>query len=315
MKNDPLESALARLDDIPLRTPEGKAAFTKALAAKSNLVVAKAARILGGAQWIELTGEMTAAFDRMIEKGAAIDKACAAMIAIARALVQMDFDAPELYRRGMRHVQMEASWGPAVDTAVELRAVCAMGLANSAYPHKLRELIPLLVDTEWQARAGAVRAVAAVGTESASLLLRFKMLQGDKDAEVMSECFAAMLSIAGSEGVPLVAGFARADNPEVRDAAILAMGASRRADAVEWLIAEFAKSAAVPLRKCVLLSLSTSRSEAAVTFLLNLIRNAPAATSALAVDALSIHARDEHLREQVEEAMAHGARPDWSGLV
>ena len=47
MKNDPVESALARLDEIPLRTSEGKAAFAKALAAKSNLVVAKAARLLG----------------------------------------------------------------------------------------------------------------------------------------------------------------------------------------------------------------------------------------------------------------------------
>ena len=302
MKNDPIESALARLDEIPLQTRDGKAGFTKALAAKSNLVVAKAARLIGGAQWIDLNAEMASAFDRLIAKGAALDKGCAAMIAIARALVQLDYDAPDLFLRGIRHVQMEASWGPAVDAAAELREVCAMGLANSTYPHKLRELIPLLVDKEWRVRAGAIRAIAVIGTDGASLLLRFKMLSGDKDPEVMSECFIAVLALEGGEGVPMVAAFAHSGNPEVREAAILAMGASRRTDAVEWLIAEFAKTADPAGRKCILLSLSTSRVEAAVAFLLELIRNGSASASALAIDALSIHARDEQLRAQVEAA-------------
>lgn len=303
MKNDPVESALARLDDIPLRSGEGKAAFTKALTAKSNLVVAKAGRLIGNAQWTELNAEMASAFDRLIAKGASLDKGCAAMIAIARALVQLDYDAPDLFLRGIRHVQMEGSWGPAVDAAAELREVCAMGLANSSYPHKLRELLPLLVDKEWRVRAGAIRAVAVIGTEAASLLLRFKMLSGDKDPEVMSECFMAALNLEGREGVPMVAAFAHSGDPEVREAAILAMGASRRADAVEWLEAEFSRSADPAGRKCILLSLSTSRVEGAIAFLLGLIRDGSASTSALAVDALSIHSRDEQLRAQVEAAV------------
>jgi HEAT repeat protein len=307
MKNDPIESALAQLDDIPLHTPAGKAAFTKALAAKSNLIVAKAARLAGNAEWIELNPDMAAAFDRMIVKGAAIDKACAAMIAIARALVRSDFDAADLYLRGMRHVQMEASWGPAIDTAAELREVCAMGLANSTYPHKLRELVSLLVDKEWRVRAGTIRAITVIGTESASLLLRFKMLSGDKDPEVMSDCFMAILTLEGGEGVPLVAPFAQSGNSEVREAAILAMGASRRIDAVEWLIAQFANTADPAGRKCILLSLSTSRVEAAIAFLLDLIRNASPATCALAADAVSIHARDRQLSAQVDMAVASRA--------
>jgi hypothetical protein len=303
MRNDPIESALARLDELPLHTPEGKTAFTKALAAKSSLVVAKAARILGSAQWVELSGDLASAFDRMIAKGAAIDKGCAAMIAIARALVQLDYDAPDLFVRGMRHVQMEASWGPAIDTAIELRSVCAMGLANSSFPHKLRELVSLLVDKEWQARAGGIRALAAIGGQDASLLVRFKMLSGDKDSEVMAECFSAMLVLEASEGVPLVAGFARSGETEVREAAILALGASRRADAVDWLISEFAGTVAIPLRKCILLSLSASRSEAAMSFLLELIRTSSEATSSLARDALSIHARDAGLQAQIAAAV------------
>ncbi len=303
MKNDPIESAIARLDEVPLHTPEGKAAFQKALAAKSNLVVAKAARIAGGAQWLDLTRDLATAFDRMIAKGAATDKACAATIAIARALVQLDFDSPDVFLRGMKHVQMEGSWGPPVDAAVELRAICAMGLANSTYPHKLREMVTLLADKEWQARVGAIRAIAVVGGESASLLLRFKTLSGDKDPEVMAECFSAILILEGSEGVPLVAGFAASPDPEVSEAAILAMGASRRADAVAWLIEEFSRSVALPRRKCILLSLSTSRVETGIAFLLDLIREGGSATATLATDALSIHARDEKLAADVAEAI------------
>src|SRR5580692_8516662 len=134
MKNDPIESALAQLDDIPLRTPAGKAAFTKALAAKSNLILAKAARLIGNAQWIELNPEMAAAFNRMIAKGAAIDKPCAARIAIARALGQSDYDAPDLFLQGIQHVQMEASYGPAIDTAAELREICAMASPTAPIP-------------------------------------------------------------------------------------------------------------------------------------------------------------------------------------
>ncbi len=247
---------------------------------------------------------LAAAFDRMIEKGASVDKGCAAMIAIARALVQLDYDGPNIFLAGMRHVQMEGSYGPPIDTAAELREVCAMGLANSAYPHKLREIILLAVDKEWRVRAGAIRAIAVVGNESASLLLRYKMLIGDRDPEVMSDCFASVLQLEGSEGVKLVAGFAKSDNPEIREAAILAIGASRRSDAIDWLIARFPQTADPPGRKCILLALSTSRTETAMEFLLGQIRTATDTTAGLAADALGIHSRDHHLADQIDAALA-----------
>jgi len=304
MKNDPIESALARLDDISPQTPEGKFAFKKVLAAKSNLIVAKAARLIAAAMLTDLNDDLATAFDRMIEKGASSDKACAATIAIARALVQLDYDGPNLFLAGMRHVQMEASFGPPIDTAAELREVCAMGLANSAYAHKLRELVPLMVDKEWRVRAGAIRAIGIVGNESASLLLRYKMLIGDQDPEVMSDCFASVLQLEGSEGVKLVAGFSKSANPEIREAAILAIGASRRSDAIDWLIARFPQTADPPSRKCILLALSTSRTETAMEFLLKQIHTATDATARLAADALAIHSRDHHLADQIDEAWA-----------
>lgn len=303
MKNDPILSAIARLDEIPLHTPEGKAEFTKALAAKSNLVVAKAARLAGNAQCGDLAAATESAFDRMMAKGAAADKACAAMIAIARALIAMEHDSPELYLRGMRYIQMEGSYGPPIDAAAELREVCAMGLANSTWPHKLRDMIPLLADGEWKVRAGVIRAIAVVSGESASLLLRFKMITGDKEPEVMSECFGAVLDLEGSEGVRVVAQAASSGNPEFREAAILALGASRRPDAVEWLKERFQSIADREGRRAVLLALSTSRVEAAIDFLLELMRSGTGSAPAQAEEALGIHARDEQLRARMDEAI------------
>lgn len=308
MKQDPIETALARLDEIPVHTPEGKASFAKALAGKSNLVVAKAARLLGNAQWTDLNTEMAAAFDRMMAKGATTDKGCAAMIAIARALVQMEYDDPDLFLRGIRHIQMEGSYGPPIDTAVELREVCAMGLANTGYPYRLRELVSLLIDKEWRVRGGAVRAIAVVGNDAAALLLRLKILTGDKDPDVMADCFASMLAVEGAEGLPLVTPFVKSANPEVREAAILALGASRRPDAIDWLMAEFEKTADPPGRKCIFLALSTSRTESAIDFLIDQIRRGGSSTSTMAVEVLAIHSRDESLRERVEDAIRfHGS--------
>jgi HEAT repeat protein len=303
MKNDPVQSALAALDDVPLHTPEGLKQMAIALASKSNLVAAKAARISGDAQWAEMTDELVAAFDRFLKRGSEIDKGCVALSAIARALYALDYDGAELYLAGMRHVQMEPGWGGSSDTAVELRAVCAMGLASTTYPNKMRELVNLLVDPEWQARSGAVRAIAAVSSDTASLLLRFKALTGDKEPDVLADCFSGLLAVEGAEAVPLVTSFADARNRDVREAAILALGASRRSDAIDWLKERFESVADPETRQCLLLALATSRTETAIEFLLGVIRRASAQTSAMAVSAMEINRTDRRMQEEVETAI------------
>jgi HEAT repeat protein len=303
MKNDPVQSALAGLDDIPLRTPQGQKQMAKALASKSNLVAAKAARIAGDAQWIELTDEMASSFERFLKRGSELDKGCVALNAIARALYNLDYDGVDLYLAGMRHVQMEPVWGGSTDTAVELRAICAMGLASTTYPHKLRELVDLLVDREWQARVGAVRAIAAVGSDAAMLLLRFKALSGDKEPDVLAECFGGLLTVEGADVLPLVTSFAEGRNQEEREAAILALGASRRADAVDWLKERFQGVAHLETRQCILLSLATSRTEPAIEFLLGVIRDGSPQTSAMAVSAMEINRADRRIHEEVEKAL------------
>ncbi len=232
-----------------------------------------------------------------------IDKGCRALTAIARALYTLDYDGADLYLAGMRHVQQEPGYLGANDTAVELRAVCAMGLVSTNYRYKLRELVDLLVDPEWQARAGAVRAIATAGSEAAALLLRLKAQVGDKEPDVMADCFSGLLAVEGSEALPLVTSFADGRAKEVREAAILALGESRRAEAVEWLKEKFARAADGETRQAILLALATSRTEAAIEFVLGVIRSGGEQTLAMAVSAMEVNMGDRRIQEEVEKAL------------
>ncbi len=308
MKNDPIETALAALDDIPLHTAEGRKWIEKALDSKFNLVSAKAARIAGDAQWLEIAEKLATTFRRLLPGGAAADKGCAAKTAIARALHRLEYDDAELFLDGMKHRQPEPVWGGSVDTAVDLRAVSAMGLAGSTYFFKLRELVNLLTDKEWRARAGAARAIATVGSEAAALLLRLKVMTGDHgcdseaEPDVLADCFTGLLAIEGAEAVPLVASFAQREG-NARDAAVLALGESRREDAVAVLKELFGRRADPEGRRCLLLALATARTDLAKEFLLNLIRNDTAQTATLVVDAMALNRADPIVNAEVESAL------------
>jgi len=257
MKNDPILTAIEKLSSAE------PVALAKGLESKSNLVAAKAARLIGERLLIEFIPQLTAAFQRFIEKG---DKGCEALTAIARALVSLDCDNADCFRKGIRHVQMEASWGPAVDVAVELRAVCAMGLANTRDPRKTIDLVTLLADKEWVARGGAARALAVVGTESAAMVLRFKALTGDKEPEVICDCLHALLAVEGSEALPLAQQYLHSQDPARRDAAIHALGESRRDDALEVLRSLFSRSADPAVKEIILLAIRTGRTEEGMRF-------------------------------------------------
>ncbi|MDP9053104.1 MAG: hypothetical protein M3N93_02185 [Acidobacteriota bacterium] len=306
MKADPTETALAALDTIPLHTPEGRGQMAKALASRSNLIAAKAARIIvasheAESHWADLKDDLVRHFERFLARGAELDKGCSATTAIARALFHLDYDAPDLFLKGMRHVQLEPVWGKPIDTAAELRGVCAMGLIGTRLPNKLRLLVDLLADTEWQARAGAVRAIAAEGSDAAALLLRLKTLTGDEAPEVLSDCFTGLLALEGPEAMPIVTRFVTHGDAEICETALLALGTSRRADAVEFLRNCFFTMSDPRRQSCILLALSTSRTDAAIEFVLKVIGDENPALSALAISAMEIH-RDDGLRARVEAA-------------
>jgi hypothetical protein len=177
MKDDPVEKALLLLDGADPATEAGRERLTGGVHSKYNFVTAKAAQMVARHGAVQVAGELEKALKARLNRAPAgaekDDKGCAAKLALARALVELEHDAPELFAQGVQYVQMEATWGGRIDVAAEFRAVCAMGLANGAHPDKVRVLLSLLIDKEWQARSGAVKAIGVEGSEAAILLLRF----------------------------------------------------------------------------------------------------------------------------------------------
>src|SRR2546426_7821857 len=51
-----------------------------------------------------------------------------------------------IYLTGIRHIQMEGSYGPPIDTAAALRSASAMALVHMHYPDAVLHVVTLLVD-------------------------------------------------------------------------------------------------------------------------------------------------------------------------
>jgi hypothetical protein len=305
-KADPVEQALDRL--AALKNEGGGPAVVAEIKAflknRSNLVAAKAAKIAGQARATELVPELLAAFHRLMKDPAKLDKGCAATTEIVSALYEVDYAEPEVYLRGIHHVQMEPSFGPPVDAAAKLRGFSALGLARTRHPSALDEIVSVLVD-EWpEARIGAVRAMAVNGGAAGALLLKLKILSGESEPQVLAECFSALLAAAPQRSLQLVAGFVDSEDSAVGEAALLALGSSRLPEALDWLKGKWERTASGPRRKIVLLAIAMVRSEAAIEFLLELLAECTPAVAKDVIAALAFFRNNDRVRDQVEKVVA-----------
>lgn len=304
-KPDPVEQALDRLAALKNEAagPAVAAELKVFLKNRSNLVVAKAAKLVCRAHAMELIPDLVAAFHRFMQNPSKLDKGCAAATEIVGALYELDYAEPEVYLLGIHHVQMEGSFGPPVDAAAKLRGVSALALARTRYPVALDEIVSLLVD-EWpEARIGAVRAMAVSGGPAGALLLKLKILTGESEPDVLAECFSGLLTVAPESSLPFVAGFSDSENIAVAEAALLALGSSRLPEALDLLKARWEKTAGSPLRKTVLLAIAMIRSDAAIEFLLALLAECTPIMARDVLAGLALFRDNEKVRTQVESVV------------
>src|SRR5512147_154480 len=131
-KSRQIEDALAALNCLR-DDPTSAAALTqlrKGLAGKSSHVAAKAAQIAGESEIGALVPDLVAAFERFMLNPVKSDPNCSAKAAIADALYRIGHDDEGVFLRGIRHRQMEPVYGGRIDTAIDLRAASALGLAR-----------------------------------------------------------------------------------------------------------------------------------------------------------------------------------------
>jgi hypothetical protein len=268
---------------------------------KSNHVVAAAAAT---AERLEVTGlapDLVAAFERLMRDPAKLDQGCKAIIAIVQALIQFEDPAAKVYFAGIRHVQKEGSFGPPVDVAATLRGLCARGLARMGHPDALLECATLLADPEIPARAGAVRAVADAGRPDGVPLLRLKALIGDEEAEVVAECFSALLTLDPGGSVGFVAQFLESRTEGLAEQAALALGESRLASAFEVLRSAWERGGAREQRRTLLVAIAMVRSQESLEFLLDRLSTESGPVAADALAGLAFYARDEAVLARVEK--------------
>jgi len=215
----------------------------RALNHRNNYLVSKAAKLVAEAEAVALLPDVLRAYERFFHDAAKTDPKCWAKEALAKALVKFEYLGKDEYLRGLRHHQMEPSFGPPVDTAGTLRATCAHALvACPGIPSDelVALLLETLVDDDKSVRVEAARAIANVGCTGAALALRLRALMGqvkpDLDTpEVLGAVYAALLSLEGLEAIKLVAEVLE-DGDDLAAEAAFALAETRLPEALAILV-------------------------------------------------------------------------------
>lgn len=285
------------------------AALRGALADRHPLVVARAAALCAERGVHPLEGDLTAAYLRLTDDPVKRDPGCLAKGPIVRALVTLDCQDAGFFVAGLSYTQYEPVWGGRVDTAVDIRVSCAMGLVGTSYPRAVVELVTLLYDPEPRARGGAARAIACCEPRLAEPVLRAKALGGDGEPEVTGDCLAGLLRAAPEESVAFVAGFLAHDDPARCALAALALGESRLPAALAALRTRWDEE---PLKgeseRALLRGAALHRSAAAYDWLLSVVGRGDRGSALTAIDALAVYRHNAGLAARLAAAVA--ARED-----
>ncbi len=316
------EDQLAALDALRQQPPEETIdPLHKALTNRNNFVVAKAADLLRQFQLTQLTPDLLSAFDRFFEDPIKTDPQCWAKNSISRALATFEHQDAQVFLRGIKHIQLEPSYGGSSDSAATLRATCALALVQCRSlleAELLAHLIELLGDKDKSVRAEAARAIEQVNSPSAALLLRLRAILDsnlksrkpgqppEEEPEVLGACYSGILRIEGPTAIPWISRFlASADDPAAE--AALAIAGTHSTQAFEALRDRLAEASDPWFISVLLSAIALTRQDAATEFLLNIVStNSPQAEPA--IEAILRAAPSDEIRKRLEKFVAGNAR-------
>ncbi len=282
---------------------EDIALLTKTLSQKNNVLAAKAADVIGKMGLRALSDAVTAMFDRYMDRPEETDKGCLAKTAAVKTLTHLDARDEKLFLRALRHVQFEPVYGGQVDTAAAMRGQALIALVNMGYEDIHYEAVNLLMDKEPQPRRDAVQVLRALGDRDCALLLRIKIMSGDKEPEILDACFEALMQIDPTRSIKFVRRFLDDKNENLAIGAAMAIGESRDPQAFAILGKHYEKKLFATNRENLLLPIALIRSDESLAFLLDIIRNQPMHLAKTAVRVLMMYQDQAPAREQIQQAV------------
>ncbi len=298
--DDKLNRLSERARDLPSQAARDE--FSRVLLGQSNVLIARAARLIARAKDRELCPVLVEAFDRLLTLPADFDKSCRAKSAILDALDDLGYDGTEPFLAGIAYRQMEPVWGGEVDTAADLRATCAIMLGQRYYPDIYFALVPLLVDPEPSPRVAAASVLGGLGSEASELLLMMKVLNPEQDPMVLRTCFAGLLSAGTDRSWKFVAGFLKSPHTLLVESAAMALGESHDENAFKVLREAWESSVGLETAGALALALALNRTDRALDYLIGVISGSNPGSPKRAIEAVSIYSGDERLKERVREA-------------
>ena len=202
--------------------------------------------------------------------------------------------------------------GGSEDSAAPLRATRPSSRwARAEGPSSLPVLVDALADPAKDVREpprprrlGAIR-----DRESAGILHRLKVLVGDDDPDVLTECMGGLLAVDPEENLAIVTEFLESSHAATCEAAALALGKSRLPEALDPLKACWQRSHAPDLRQQVLLAIAILRRPGATDYLIELVASEPEPTAIAALSALRIFKGDPRVRERIAKLVEERGSP------
>jgi hypothetical protein len=302
-----VEQKLAALARLEAGDAGAQARVVEALRGEIGIVVAAAARLVAAWQLDAVAAELAPAFERLLELPLKRDPGCRGKIALVKALHALDRWDDRVFVAGLSHVQHEGPLGAGGrdDTAAELRGLCGIVHAQHGRADALDVLATLLADPEHRTRTGAARGLGDSGRLEATALLRFKLLIGDDEPDVLTACAESLLSLAREASTDFLVGLL-AQHDDRAEVVALALGGARVAAALAPLTAWCVGAAPEQRHRVGYLAIALLRSDAGNAYLLDAVGGNARADALAAARALAKHG-SMSAREIAESAMAIAA--------
>ncbi len=244
-----------------------------------------------------------ARFDELMANGPELDPGCHVRTFLAYALAKSGYSAStDALRRGIRLRETESIGGRPFDSGGQLRAACAMALAELSDRQALYEISLLLFDqvtelvegsgTFYDAfgniripfnenvRTTAVKALARLGDQKALSVLGAKLRTPvrprsmfDEDPNVIAECMSAVVELSidddASYAIDLIAPYLESRDQGLVAHAALMLAQTQNPEVIPLIVNALSDLRKDPLRAS-LLALSTMRTEVAQQALIGL---------------------------------------------